>query len=530
MIIKSIGVNRLLRVYIILALIVAAILSSLPFSFIPVLLILWRLFMWLWPVSPSIKLFTNYFTLFALTIFYGPILGPWFSSLLSLPAMALVNHDLQEVAKAQYYHDTRHSLSITRMGIALPLIALLVLLMSLLLGNIPLLLASIVSLVYSIAMGAITITGMPSNPLQHAQVNCRIVAGSEDDIQLDVIGTTRIGGVLFLVSPYEWLKISPAALFLRPDRLNIKVHIAPQLSGQTIIKINAYAMDRWGLIQVRFSFEPLLIYVIPRAKYAEWLAQKYLGETNPGSVYLSSNRLATSSIYGLRRGVEYFGSRRYQPGDSLKTIDWKGTTKHHELISKEFLEFHGQSVIALVNLSVGNEEEADKLIYWIIITALTLARENIPTILAAYDHEKVQVVTPVLDSRRLVVQSLEISKGMVTYINPVKYLNPPDIARLRSDIGRLNFANSEASRKLASLLEIEYANLSSQARLNPSTLALLEAFLRGESQSNILVISHRNHDAVALAVNTERYSRKGNSIIPIFSAEKKHKSRELAKV
>lgn len=521
--IKSAWINRLLRAYIAIALVFAAILSSLPLSFIPVFLLLCYFFIWLWPVTPFLKLFADYFMLFALAILYGPAIDPWFSSLLALPVIALINHGLQEAAKTQYYKDTQHSLIATRVGIALPLIALLALMISFLFSNAPILLTSIAFLVYLGIMVVFVIRRLSLKSVECTPLECRMVAGSKSQIQLDITGKTRIGGALFLVSPYDWMKINPNTLFLKPGKLDIKADISPRLAGPVTIKIDGYATDRWGLIQVHFSLKPLILYIIPRAKYAEWLARKYLEQTTPGTVLLSSNRLALGPIYGLRRGIEYYGNRIYQPGDSLKNIDWKSSIKHSELISKEFIEFHGQSVIALINLSVGDEEEADKLIYWIIITALTLSQENIPTVLAAYDHEKVRVVTPVLHTRQLVIQSLEIAKKMVTYINPVKYLHPPDIARLRVDIGRLSSADSDASKKLANLLEIEYANLSNQARRNPATLALLSASSKGESQSNILIISHRNHDAIALAVNTANYSRRGNAVIPIYTAERKQK-------
>lgn len=524
------GINRLLRAYVAVALIFVALFSSLSLAFIPVSLLLCYIFIWLWPVRPLLKLFTNYFMLFALAILYSPVLGPWLSSLLSLPVIALVNHSLVEAARAQYYQDTKHSRSVTGIGIALLLIVALASILSLLFGNMPVLLISAVSLVYFSIMGIIVLRGMPLKPVECEQVQCRMVAGSEDQIQLNITGKARFGGVLFLISPYEWLRINPNTLLLKQSKLDIKINVSPRLAGQITIKINGYASDQWGLIQVHFSLEPLLIYIIPRAKYAEWLAKKYLGETNPGAVLLSSTRLAAGPIYGLRRGLEYYSNRAYQPGDSLKNIDWKSTIKHHELISKEFIEFHGHSVIALINLSVGNEEEADKLIYWIIITSMTLARENIPTVLAAYDHENVRVVTPLLHSRQLLVQSLEIAKEMVSHINPVKYLNPPDVARLRADIGRISLAKSEASKKLADLLAIEYENLSNEARRNPATLALLSAFSKGDAQSNILIISHRNHDAIALAVNTANYSRKGNAVIPLYSPEIKLKRAELANV
>lgn len=74
---------------------------------------------------------------------------------------------------------------------------------------------------------------------------------------------------------------------------------------------------------------------------------------------------------------------------------------------------------------------------------------------------------------------------------------------------------SKAAEVLAQLLQLEYKNLNNTARLNPATKALTEAFTKVDKQSNIVIISHRNHDAEALAFNTFSFARKGNAVISI---------------
>ena len=97
----------------------------------------------------------------------------------------------------------------------------------------------------------------------------------------------------------------------------------------------------------------------------------------------------------------------------------------------------------------------------------------------------------------------------------MKYLNPPDVARLRANISRIRFAESKASEVLAQLLQLEYKNLNNTARLNPTTKALTEVFTKVDKQSSIVIISHHNHDAEALAFNTFSFARKGNAIITV---------------
>jgi len=512
---RSWSIATLLKTYAAIALIIAAVFSPLALSFVPILLFLLYLYLWRWPISATVNLLRDYFAFFAIAILLAPVVGHLYSFLLSLPLLVLINRGLEEIAESLTYRDTRHTRSPTSIGVALPLIAILVLAVSLVLGNLSLVLACVAIISYFGILIAIVLRQLPLKPVEESPVQQRMLAGSDGHLNIRLTTRTKIGGLLFVESPYEWLKVSPKIISLKQDRPAINVSLSPTLSGPSLVKLNGHATDRWGLIQVRFELEPVQLYVIPRARYAAWLVRKYLSETKPGTLPLISDIGALRPIHGLRRGIEYYGSRLYQPGDSLKNIDWKHTLKHGKLITKEFAEFHGQSAVMLTNLSVGDDEEADKLAYKIMVTAISLAKENIPTALAAYNHEGVQLTTAILQPRQLLLQSLKIAKEMVTFINPVKYLNPPDVSRLRANINRIRFAESKPSEALAQLLRLEYENLKNNARLNPASKALLEVFTKVDKQSNMVIISNHNHDAEALAFNAFRFVQKGNAVIAV---------------
>ncbi|MFC2004716.1 DUF58 domain-containing protein [Chloroflexota bacterium] len=509
------GIVAFFKMYVAIALLIATILSPLALSFVPILLLVWYLYLWRWPITAVINLLTGYFMFFAIALLLTLHVGPLFSLLIALPVLFLINHSLEEAAESLAYRDTRYVRRPTNICIALLLIAIVMLGVSLLLGSLTLLLACVVIIGYFGILGAVILRWFPLKPVEETQLQQRMVAGSEDHLHIKLVNKTKIGGLLFLESPYEWLKVSPDMLSLKENKLAVRVSLLPMLSGPSVVKIKGRAVDRWGLMQISFELEPIRLYVIPRARYAAWLAKKYLAGTKPGALPLISNIEAQKPIYGLRRGVEYYGSQLYQPGDSLKNIDWKHSLRYNELITKEFAEFHGQSAIILINLAVSDAEEADKLAYNIILTAISLAQESIPSALAAYDHEGVKVTTQTLQPRQLLLQSLQVAQEMVTFINPVKYLKPPDVSRLRANISRLRFAESKASEVLVQLLELEYKSLSNNAKLHPATKALTEAFGKVDKQSNIVIISHRNHDAEALTFNTFSFARKGNAVITV---------------
>ena len=509
------GTAVFLRIYVVIALIVAAVFAPLALSFVPILLLLLYLYLWRWPVTTVITLLRDYFVYFAIAVLLLPVVGHPFSFLIALPVLVLINHDLEETAWFLAYRETEYARRPTSIYFSLSIMAILTLAVSLLLGSSSLLLASAAIISYLGILGIVVLRRLPLKPVDETQVQLRMVSGAEDQLDIRLTTKTRIGGLLFLESPYEWLKVSPNILSLKANKSVAKVSLSPTLSGPSIIKLKGQATDRWGLIRVNFELEPIRLYVIPRARYAAWLVEKYLAGTKPGALPLISNLAALKPTYGLRSGVEYYGSQLYQPGDSLKNIDWKHSLKHNELISKEFTEFRGQPAIVLINLAVGNAEEADKLAYNIIVTAMSLARENVPAALAAYDHESVKLTTQALQPRQLVLQSLQIAREMVTFVNPVKYLNPPDVGRLRANLSRIRFAESKAAKVLAQLLQLEYKSLSNAAKFNPATKALRETFAKVDKQSNIVVISHHNHDAEALAFNMFSFDRKGNAVITV---------------
>jgi hypothetical protein len=512
---RSWGLVIFPKIYVAIALVIATIFSPLALSFVPILLLLWYFYLRRWPITPTINLLTEYFMFLAVALLFTTQVGPFFSLLISLPVLLLINRSLEETAELFTHRDTRHARRPTSIFVTFLLIDILVLGAAGLLGSLTLLLSGAIVIIYLGVLVAVVLRQLPSKPVLAERAKQRMVAGSQAHLDIKLTAETKIGGLFFVESPYEWVQVSPNILSLKQNDLVVRVSFSPSLSGPSIIKLKGQATDRWGLIQVNFELEAIRLFVIPRARYAAWLARRYLAETKPGTLPLISNVETLRPIYGLRRGVEYYGNQLYQPGDSLKNIDWKHSLKYNELVSKEFADFHGQPAVVLINIAVGSAEEADELSYNIIVTAISLAQESIPAALAAYDHESVKLTTPTLQSQELVLRSLQIAQQMVSIINPVRYLNPPDVARLRANLSRIQFVDSKASNVLGQLLQLEYNNISSYAQLNPATKALTEVFGKTDKQSNIIIISHRNHDAEALAFNMFYFSKKGNAVIDV---------------
>ncbi len=504
-----------LRIYVIAVLIAAAVLSSPVLALVPIVLLVWYLCLMWWAASPTVNLLTEYFTFLAIAVLLATQTGHLIATLIALPVMILVDCSLRRSSEVAAFRDTAYWRRLTDIGIILLVTTFCVLGISLLSGNTSLLIASAVVVGYLGVLYVVVFLHLPLKPVEEIQIYQRMVAGSDGHLNIELTKRTGIGGQLLVMSPYEWLKVGTNRLALKEQKLVVRVSLSPPLAGPSIVKLIGYAVDRWGLLQVRFELEPIRLFVIPRARYAAWLAERYLATTKPGSLPLMADVAALRPIYGLRRGIEYYGSQQYQPGDSLKNIDWKHSYKYSQLVVKEFAEFHGQSAVIMVNLAVGNAEEADQLAYKIIVTALSLAREGIPAALAAYDDKNVKLTTATLAPRRLLLQCLQIAREMITTVNPVKYLDPPDVTRLRANIGRVESVGSKASEVLLQLLQLEYRNLDTDARLSPATKALSSAFTKVSREATVVVISHRNHDAGALAFLTHNLARSGTAVVAV---------------
>ncbi|MDD5701556.1 MAG: DUF58 domain-containing protein [Dehalococcoidales bacterium] len=505
--------TTIIKIYVALALAAAAVLSPLALSWVPVVLLAWYLFQWRRPLSPVLGLLTQYFLFFALGLLFSLVVPPSLEPLFSLPVLILVVHSLEKSAATLKYRTTRRPRSLTGTAVMLLTVALAALLVSLAIASLTLLLQSVIALLFFTALGIHICCRFPVKPVAEARLQLRVLAGKEESVRVRLDSRTRIGGLLYIQTIQDWASVKTRSLSFNGGLPDLQMTVSPSLSGIRVVRLQGYAIDRWGLLQSRFEIEPVEILVIPRARYAEWLARKYLSGTRPGALPLLSSLGSLNGQRGLRQGLEYYGNRLYQPGDSLKNISWKHSSKYNELVSREYTEFQGQPAVILVNLTAGDAEEADKLAYNLVAAALTLAQEEIPAALAAYNREKVVVTTDQLDRSRLVLHCLQLVKEIEIVDNPIKYLEPPDINRLQSNLRRVSQADSPPARVLAGLLRMEYQSLSLIAKTSPCTGALSRFMDKGGSKATFVVISGYNHDAEALSFNTYILSRNGNSVI-----------------
>jgi len=508
----------LCQAYVIVALAAGGILSSLVYALIPWLLLLVHLYLVFRPGKARLRLSVNVFLVLCLPLLFQPLVGVWASPAFALPVMPLLDHSLRQFAIGQHINAIEEKRRPTPICGRLVLSLAAVALVALALTSWTLLLScGILAAYLGVVIGIVV--HHSSKPLVAVEVKeYRMVAGTPTQISLRLVNRSGIAAQVSLVSPHYWLHIRPTRLLLDRPELEVALSFAPPLAGLEMVGAKATYQDPRGLVQWYSKLDLLRLFVIPRARYAEWLAQRYL-ETSRAGPQEAEATSAPEAQRPSRRGLELYGLRSYQPGDSTRSIDWKHSLKLHQTVVKEFLDTGVEGAVLVVNLSVSDDEERDKLAYSLITAALTLARENIPSVIVAYNQREVVMSTNFLDPRQVLFRTLGLAREVTVSLPLLRYLAVPDVDRLRGNIYRLSHSEREAAVRLAEVLGLEYGALSKGAEENPASKALAASLTKTKRRLNVVILSGHNHDAEALAFQRFKLSQRGHQVLVVNLGE-----------
>jgi hypothetical protein len=503
-----------LRLYVIAALVGAAAVAPLLLVPLPLALALGYAIVWRWPLSRAAVLLVDYFVFFTLPLLFQTALGVW-SLAVALPLLLLLLWDLEQVALRRRVPDDKISRRPSGVTLMLLSTALGAVLVSQILSSLTLLLSGALALLLLTVLLLLAWARMAHLPLAVTAQEQRILVGTREVYQVKLSVPGAPGGNLSLKSPEPWVSLRGGPYTLAAAEITLRIAVTPELAGPRDVLLRGVASDRWGLVLNRFEFVPLSLNVIPRARYAAWLARRFLAEAGGGDMHYVAEIPNTTARFVSAQGVEYFYSRAYQPGDSLNRIDWKHTTKYDELITKNFVEMRGQQALMLINLATADDREADAVAYKMLMTALSLAREDIPALVVAYDRQGVKLVTGAVTSRRLVLQALRLVREMTVYTPPRRYLAPPQVARLRANLRRLEGTPNPATTVLGELMRWEMDNLKRRTAESPVSEALRRVGNRRLSEYTVMLISGLNHDADAIAYQRYQLENRGVKILNV---------------
>ena len=500
--------------------------SPLPYLVLALVLLLIILSTLIRPQPPRFNIVINLAVIFLTPLVLAPLLErmttlpPTASQIIAVvlvfPTLYLLDLNLREnVRHTQVFMKGKGERNTTYIFASLLVAALVVMIIAPVVNRPVLLFTGISLALYLLGVLIGILLTIPRRPFTTHTLMRRSIVGTTGSTRLHLTSHTRVKMHSQLSFNVSWVQVTPQQIILNRGKTSLDISFTPPLAGESLPQLQVSAVDPRGLIQINQLLEPLNLHIIPRAKYAEWLARKYIEQT--GSGVISAVKLPPQSLAKPKRGIEYMESRTYQPGDPLRAIDWKHTLKLTQLIVREYQEAGEQAAIIAVNLSVADAEEADNLAFNLITIALTLARENIPAALAAYNHQNVVLNTAIIEPLEMLRQALSLVREITVVKFTERYLEPTDIAKIRRNIRQLQPADSEPAQRLLDILNFEHHSIEEAARSHPATLALVSATGQVPAPAMILLVSQLNHDVEAILVTAEKLAKRRFTTLPIES-------------
>jgi len=492
----------------------ATVLSPLPYSAIAIVLILCHLYLFWKNPAAGLTLVLDLFCIIMLTLVLDPVLPQYLASLSVLPALMLLVHDLVANAGKQpliaFAQGKRISNTLKSIIVALAL----VLLISLLTATYILSFSVAILSIY-LAWRGFSAWRMLSDPVSWQQdVEFRLVAGDSKQTSIELKNKTGKPLLVRVEGAYSWIRVD-VPQFELVNTTTIEVTAEPSLAGPWSLSLKLSIRDALGLLHVGHSIECAKITVIPRARYSTWLAQKYLeyGAAAIGGVVAT---FASSSlpIQG-GSGVEYHSSHHYYPGDRVKNIDWKHTTRFRELVVKKYQDIYGNAAVILVNLTTGSADEADIISSNLINSVLTLAINSINAVLVAYNEHEVVELTSVVPPSTLLKRVLQFVESMTSVEPSIRYLWPPDVKKLNRTRRKLANVDLEPARRLLAILDVESEAVKTSTSRHPLSLALAKVTSVVVPPAMLVPITSFNHDTEVLSFLLPRLEGKGYRVSPL---------------
>lgn len=307
----------------------------------------------------------------------------------------------------------------------------------------------------------------------------KVIAGKTYELSIHISSRRPTYSVFHVGKPL--IKVSPTKALLTYKGNDIRVILRTNLSGPSVIKLSALVYDNRFLLMREIKFCEIKLNVIPRAKVALWLVSKAISRGFEGPLGYGTSEKPS------RVGIEYLTSREFMPGDIPRFIDWKKTLKFHEVYVKEFSDIRESPIILVINLITSNIEEADKLAYLFLTTALTLALRGFALGILAYKGNEL-------------VSFYEPAKGKEALLNSIKVIGLIRVSNESFIINPNAFMFDELKRVLNSLMEIKKTSLIMFYKKSP--LRVLEKF----SNLSIILLTDENtlNQAVIYHINTLR--------------------------
>jgi uncharacterized protein (DUF58 family) len=174
-----------------------------------------------------------------------------------------------------------------------------------------------------------------------------------------------------------------------------------------------------------------------------------------------------------------------------------------ELIVKEFAGAHGQPIIIVANLTAKDPQDADKLVYNVIMTALTAATESLPSGLVCFNQKEILAATAPTNPRETLKKTLKTTEKITIELQPTRTMQPTELRMLRT------IKSLDEKGGVSEVLKFEYEVIQNAARQHPVTLALTRCVEKSSAPAMITVPSTGSGDVEILVVTLEKFNERG---------------------
>jgi hypothetical protein len=506
--------KNFVNAYLLAVFLLAILFSPPPQLYIALILFVLQLYTVYKPLRTSLTLPLTIGTLVFTPLILEPLAGN-LSPLVIIPALYLLDQNLKENKTTHVFSPQKTGKKATSTLTALTTTLIVLSAASFLLWNQTLAATTAILMVYITAILSYITIKVPKAPLTEAKTFSRSLVGDTQNQLATLHGKAGVPLTVLLNPQEPWVQVEPTNFELHKNgKANIRLRFTPPLAGPSTLQIQATTRDPWGLTKTNQKLQPVELHIIPKAKYAQWLAKKFLEQTASG-ISLTTVVFPDKVLRAAKRGGEYQGSRMFQAGDKLRDVDWKHSVRLNELVSKEFADFQGQPAIIAANLTVKDAEEADVLVSNFVMTALTLANESLTTALAVYNYKEVFAVSRHVNPREALKKTLKLSEK-ITHMEPAeRFLQSTEAWRLKRTMSQLGQADVEASQRLLGMLQLEYQAHQQETANNPAIRALSKVTEHIPPPAIITVVPSSGQDAEGLAMVLEKLEKKGYTAVTV---------------